>query len=417
MRGEIKIRLLNITLRALAMGSRLVLIFALASFLEPGELGLFGLILATVSFGVLIIGGDYYTYAHRELLARPLEKWSFVIQHQIKAQTFLYMALLPILLAIFIFELIEWKYIFWFYILLILEHISQEMNRLLTAMHRQLMASYVLFIRAGSWVLILIPSMYFFEELRNLNSIFIAWSIGSFLSIVLGFFVIKSSLLVWEKNNFDYKWLKKGFKTGALFFIATICFKGIVTFDRYAVEYLENIEMLGVYVFYASIVMGSYAILEPAIFSFLYPRMLESYQKGNILKYSKIFKELVISTLLVTILLAVFAWFIVPWLISLINKPIYLDYLEGLWILIMAGFFYSISFIPHYGLYSMKADRWIVSSHVSSLMIFFISLFFVQLNNGIETVSMALLSAFIWMAIFKTTGYLLNSINIKKVKI
>ncbi len=86
MRKELGTRLLNVALRGLSMGSRFLLIFALAKLLSPTELGLFGLMMATVSISVLIIGVDYYTYTQRELLARPVEQWSFVIQHQIKSK-------------------------------------------------------------------------------------------------------------------------------------------------------------------------------------------------------------------------------------------------------------------------------------------------------------------------------------------
>ena len=107
---------------------------------------------------------------------------------------------------------------------------------------------------------------------------YVAWLIGSALAIIVGGLAIKQLLPVWNKVPTDYNWLKKGFKVGGLFLLSTICFKALFTFDRYAVEALSSIDTLGVYVFYIVIVMGLYNFLEPAIFSFLYPRMLQSYQ-------------------------------------------------------------------------------------------------------------------------------------------
>lgn len=411
MKKELITRLLNIALRGLSMGSRLILIVALAKYLTPAEVSLFGLMLATVSFSVLIVGADYYTYSQRELLARPKEEWSFVIQHQMKAQFLLYAALLPLQLVFFVFGLMDWKYALWFFALLLLEHVAVEINRLLVAMHRQLAASVILFIKMGSWVLVVIPLMFFYEEYRNLEYIYTAWLIGSALAIFMGFYQIKKTLPVWEKVEIDYSWLKKGFKVGGLFLLATICFKGLLTFDRYAVEALSSLEILGVYVFYITIVMGAYNFLDPAVFSFLYPRMLQSYQMKQKEKYIRTFKELLVSTVLISMFLAAIIWFVTPWLIEWINKPIYLTYLNSLGLLIVAGFVYALSHIPHYALYAMKLDKWIVASHITALIIFFISLSLFGLSNGIKTVALALIIAFSWMGILKSIGYILNKRN------
>ena len=116
------------------MVSRLILLFSIAKLLSPEELGLFGLMIATVLFSVIIIGADYYTYSQRELLSRPIEEWSTVVHNQIKAQVTLYLVLLPAQVFIFVFGFLDWKYMQWFFILLILEHLAQEINRLLISM-------------------------------------------------------------------------------------------------------------------------------------------------------------------------------------------------------------------------------------------------------------------------------------------
>lgn len=405
MNNELIKRFLNIALRGLSMGSKLILLFGIAKLLSPAEVGLFGLMLATVTFSALVIGADYYTYTQRELLARPAESWSFVIQHQIKAQILLYCILLPVQLFIFFTGLLEWKYATWFFALLLLEHIAQEIYRMLVAMHKQLMASWVLFIRMGSWVLVIVPLMFMNEQYRSIDSLYIAWLMGCAIAIVVGSNEIRKALPVWEKVEIDYSWLRKGFKIGGLFLLATLCFRGLLTFDRYAIEILGSIEMLGVYVFYIGIVMGAYNFLEPAVFSFLYPRMLQSYQMQEKEKYQKTFNELIYSTVILSVLLAAVIWFVAPILAKWIDKPIYSSYLSDLDIIIAAGFFSALSYIPHYALYVMKGDRWIVAAHISSMVIFFLSLSLLPLQNSIQTVAFALMLAFSWMTLIKTIGY------------
>lgn len=388
------------------MGSRLLLIFALAKLLQPAELGLFGLMLATVSFSVLVVGADYYTYSHRELLARPPEQWSFVIQHQIKAQIILYCLLLPALLFIFLFGFLEWQYALWFFVLLIAEHISQEINRLLVVMNKQLIASWVLFIRLGSWVFVIVPMMYFLPEMRKLPVLYMAWLFGSLVAILFGIFVIRRALPTWDKNIIDLKWLRKGFKVGGAFLLATLCYKGLFTFDRYAVEAISSTEVLGVYVFYIGLVVGAFAFLDPAVFSFIYPRMLQSYQMQDKEKYQKAYKELIISTVSISSLLSIVIWTVAPYIIDWIDKPIYIEYLDSFKILIAVGFIFALGHIPHYALYAMRGDRWIILAHISSLMIFFFIIWVFQSENGIHTVGIALLAAFSWMFLIKMMGYI-----------
>jgi hypothetical protein len=209
-RKEISTRLLNIALRGLSMGSKFVLIFGIAKLLEPSEVGLFGLMLATVTFSVVVIGADYYTYAQRELLAREPEHWSFVIQHQVKAQLMLYCVLLPVQFLIFAMGLLAWEYAAWFFALLVLEHTAQEINRMLVAMHKQLLAS---------WVLVVLPLMFFDDKFRNIEVLYLAWLVGCSLAIVVEIVAIKKILPKWETVETDYVWLKKGFKIGGLFIL------------------------------------------------------------------------------------------------------------------------------------------------------------------------------------------------------
>jgi len=299
----------------------------------------------------------------------------------------------------------DWQYIWWFFALLLVEHIAQEMNRLLVAMHKQLIASLVLFIRMGSWVVIVVPLMYISPQHRNLDTLYTAWLTGSLVATLLGFIVIKHVVPNWSWGNTDYRWLIKGYKVGAIFLIATICFKGLLTFDRYAVEAISSTEVLGVYVFYIGIVMGVYSFLDPAVFSFLYPKMLQSYQLNDRQTYLKLFKELVISTIVISALLALGVWLIMPHIIDWVDKPLYAEYLDDLPILIMAGFIYAVGFIPHYALYAMRGDKWIVVAHISALIVFVIVLLSDKLDNGIHNVAVALLLAFCWIGLVKMIGY------------
>ncbi len=416
MKNEFMMRTLNVSLRGLSMGCRFILIIVIAKLLEPSQVGAFGLMLATISFSVLIIGADYYTYTQRELLARKADQWYFVIQQQIKAQLILYIFLLPVQLLFFFFGFMDWQNSIWFFCILLTEHISQEINRLLIAMHKQLLASLILFIRAGSWIIIIIPLMYSSPQYRNLDTIYTAWLIGSLFALIIGAILIKQNLTIWKPVKTDFVWIKKGFRVGGKFLIATLCLKAIMTFDRYLVEYASSTEFLGIYVFYISIVMGVFGILDPAIFSFLYPRMLQSYQHGDKINYQKHFKELALSTFASSLILGIVIWVLVPYVIIWIGKPLYSSHLDYLLIFITAGFIYTTSYIPHYALYAKKEDKWIIYSHISAIIVFFICFRLVHFENSIKNVSISLVFTFLWILMTKTIGLLLTNKDCPQLK-
>ncbi len=398
------------------MLSRFILMFVLAKLLSPTELGLFGLMLASISFCVLLVGADFYTYSQRELLALVPEKWSYVVQQQIYAQLILYLIFSLPLVLIFFFDLLNWQYAMWFFLLLLIEHISQEMIRLLIAMQKQVVASIVLFFRMGFWVIFALPLMAINSELNNLDTIFISWFLGGVISIIIGTFYITKAIPIWVKVSMDINWIKKGFKVGGLFLLATLCFRGLLTFDRYAVEYLANPEMVGVYFFYIGIILGTYNFLEPAVFSFLYPRMLQAHHSLDIKKFNKVLLELKISTVLISVVLGITIYVLTPIAINWVGKAVYEQYLPHLYIFILIGLVYAIGHIPHYALYAMKGDKWIIIAHVSSLLIFFVAILGLNSLDPIKSVSIALLISLLWIGFVKTSGYYFYRQNFNKLR-
>lgn len=398
-------RMANMTLRGLALVSRFALIIFLARLLTPADVGAYGLFLATVSFSVLVIGGDYYTYTQRELLSRPRAEWSFVLQHQGLGTALLYLLLLPPQLLFFWFDLLPAQWLAWFLSILLVEHVAQEINRLLVAMQRPLMASWVLFIRLGLWVWPLLTLMWFVPDTRTLETIFLAWLIGSTLAVMLGAVIIWKDVAPWRRWPLDRRWITRGFKIGFVFLTATMSFKALQTFDRYIVADLVGPELLGVYVLYTGIAMAVIGFLDPAVFSFLYPRLIRAYREGKMLEYQSILKELAWSATLLATLMAIIAAALAPLILAWTGKAIYQEHLDLLWLLLSMVVIYAIGMIPHYGLYAKGSDRSIMIAHISSLLVFVVVVWLTARIAPLEAAAYGLLAAFTWMGLFKYWRY------------
>ncbi|HIC77736.1 MAG TPA: hypothetical protein EYP02_01010, partial [Sulfurovum sp.] len=166
------------------MLSKFLLIVYLAKLLPTADLGIYGLLVASIGFAVLFLGFDYYTYSNRELLSVSKDEWSSVIVNQIYAYLPLYVIFIPIAFLLYFYDVLPNGYFIWFLLLLLLEHISIEQNRLLNTMQKQLSASFVLFFRSGLWVLFVMPLIIYIEQFRTLEVILNAWLLGVLFSVV-----------------------------------------------------------------------------------------------------------------------------------------------------------------------------------------------------------------------------------------
>src|SRR5690606_36382753 len=123
-------RLVSVSLRGGTLVCKFLLIFFLAKFLPPEEVGVFGLVAATIGYSFFVVGFEFYTYSGRELLGLSRDGWLPVIRDQWVLFAVGYVFILPVLTFIFGVYLSSWKYVGWFLLLLLFEHTAQELNRL-----------------------------------------------------------------------------------------------------------------------------------------------------------------------------------------------------------------------------------------------------------------------------------------------
>lgn len=95
------IQLLNLGLRAVTLAVKFAFILALAVFLPPEEVGLYGLITVTVSYSIYFVGFEFYTFSTRDLVARPRSEWSRLLSNQLVFFGLMYVVVLPAFSIVF----------------------------------------------------------------------------------------------------------------------------------------------------------------------------------------------------------------------------------------------------------------------------------------------------------------------------
>jgi O-antigen/teichoic acid export membrane protein len=386
-------RALSFGLRIAALGARFLLLFWLAFYLPPEDVGLYGLISATIGYSALFLGADFYLYANREFKQAPDTHKFPILRRSLWVYACIYLLVLPSLTLIFIGGLLPWNLVVLFYVILVLEHLGQEAYRLLVMMERVLLAGWVLFLRLGLWAIVFASLMFVSPMFRSIDMLLIAWCIGAFLSIC---FAIGPLLKLPRSPRLpspDRRWVIRGLQTALPFFIGTLCLRGMVTFDRYLIEMFTSREILGAYVFMAGMAATLPALLEAGVFAFLSPKLISAAKTGDTLEFQRISKRLLHETAAAACGFAVVSAVLLQLVETMLPNPVYTQNLIIFYLCLVAQLPLSLQMVYHFSLYARHRDRPIILSHISGVIIFITASFMIAQIWPLGAVPIALIAA------------------------
>jgi len=399
--------LANILLRGATLFGRFCFIFVAAKYLPLDELGSYSLIAVTVGYALYLVGLDFYTYSTRQVIGNPESIQANLILNQFRVYLLSFALASPVLLILFIYDFLHWQWAAYFYALLLTEHFSQEIFRLLVALGRPLRASVILFLRTAGWGYIV--SLLFFLDAspRTLETILQLWLVSSVLSLLAG--LLWLPFVPWTRlfeSLPDRRWVLQGMKVALPFLVSTLAIRAIFTLDRYAIETLDGIATVGVYTVYAGLAYAMFAFVDASVIQFSYPRLVESMNSGSQHTFPRLMTQFAVKILGSIAICAGGLIFTAHFILGSLGKPEYLLYLDDFWWIVAAYSLWLLSYIPHYGLYAMKKDRWIFAGHLLPLFVFIPGVFFLPIESGISRVAITLFFTFLLSLGIKTLGFL-----------
>jgi len=388
-------RLFNLSLRGGGMMGKFLLIFFLARILPPEEVGMYGLFTATVSYALFLLGVDFYTYSGRAMLQAEKNIWPAMLRDQVVVFICSYLVLFPLFGLIFIAELLPVKYTLIFYVLLTVEHLSQELNRLMVTIGKPLAAGVLMFIRSGAWCYALVGLHLSRIVKVDIQIVQWLWVGADALVVISGVWMLRKlpwSEMTWSIN---WTWIYQGLKVAALFLMGTLALRGLFTLDRYFVEMFSGRELLGVYTLYTGICFSLIGFVDAAVFSFRYPALVSLYKSGKEAAFLSARRTFGRHTIFAVTVLVLFAGLLIVPVLEWIGKPIYLQHLFVFFVLLLASTFFIIGQIPQFILYAMGHDRSIVYAHVLGFITFSVLSLLLAPTYGIKGVANALLIAIV----------------------
>ncbi|MDD1976831.1 lipopolysaccharide biosynthesis protein [Pseudomonas tussilaginis] len=397
--------LLNISLRASTLLGKFLLIFFLARFLAPGDLGLYGLFAATVGYALFAVGLDFYTYSTRELLKHERAVWGSYLKGHAVLCLLLYAMLFPVVIALFSAGWMPWSLLPWLLGLLVLEHLNQELGRILIAVGQPMNASIILFFRSGLWAVAITVLMFVNPQFRNLEGVFQAWALGASVGLCIGIWRLFCLDIGQWRNAIDWTWVRRGVTVAVPFVIATLALRGLSTLDRYWFQALVDLETLGAYVLFGGISSALLSFLDAGVFAFIYPALIKSYQMQDRAAFISGMRKLFFQTVVLSLGFVLCALIVINPLLTWLGKPLYITQLYLFPWILAAAVLYALGMIPHYALYAQSQDKSIIRSHIISLAIFILTTAALAPWFGGLAVPVGLCIAFLFILCWKTWAF------------
>ncbi|MCA0978735.1 hypothetical protein LCM19_10200 [Qipengyuania flava] len=397
---------LNVAIRTGTLGTRFALVFILAKYLDAAAIGLYGLFTAAIGYALLCFGLDLYVFTTREIVLVERSLQGRLLKSQAALVGLVYLVLSPAALFVLPQVGLPRELLWWFLPILVLEHLNQEIFRLLIIFSKQITASLLLFVRQGSWAIAAAASMALSEDARSLHFVMSAWGGAGALAAIAGLWTLRGMRLGGWRESVDWPWIRKGIRVSGVFLVATLCIKAIQTIDRFWLKDLANIEVVGAYVLFFGVASTLRVFLDGAVFSFRYPELITLFGEKKFEEMHLKVQSMAMITAGACGLFAVASSLALPMLLQWIGHEIYSVQI-GLYYWILAAIIvYSLAMVPHYGLYAMGRDKPIIASHVAGLVVFIIgTLAFTHVSRAYAVPMGVLLGMFV-VLIWKSGAYL-----------
>jgi O-antigen/teichoic acid export membrane protein len=293
----------------------------------------------------------------------------------------------------------------WFFPILLLEYINQELFRLLTVSSRQFTASIILLVRQGSWAVAVVLIMAFMPSSRELGLLMALWTCAGLVAAGIGIFILLSTGIQGWGLPIDWQWVKNGIGVSAAFLTATFALRGFQTVDRYWLQALGGIEIVAAYVLFIGVAGTLLTLLDASVFAYTYPALIAHHQHEEHDEARKKMRNMFILTALGCAAFSLVSCTLMPWLVEWTVNPVYRNALPLYPWILSATVLNALGMVPHYGLYACGRDRPIIRSHIAALPAFALSVWLLSGRYNVLAVPIGLNISFALILLWKTAAY------------
>lgn len=381
-----------------------MLLLAMARYLTPSEVGLFGLVAGSLATFVLLIGLEFYAFSNREAVTADADRRVVLMRSQARFHVLSYGLLLPAASILFVLGLVPWHVAPWWYLLLVAEHMTTELYRLQVALHQPLAANVTWFLKSSAWALGAAALLTLNSDARHIHVVWVAWLAGLAVAAVAAWFVTFRHL-PWagtNRHSVDRAWIRRGLSGMLPLFVSSLALKVLENADRFALDAHLPRALVGVYVFYWGLASAIQALMYSGIVMFSMPALVrsagEDHAATRAIK-SQMSRNAVLGALILSMAAVVCLRPILPFAVS---DPIYIEHFPVFIGLLLFNVIVVSSWAPHYYLYAYRQDRSILYGTLASIAVTLPGLAFLVPRHGMVGALVATVLGATAMLIAKT---------------
>jgi O-antigen/teichoic acid export membrane protein len=363
----LKNRVYSLILRIFSLFAKFLIVFYLAKFFNLEQVGIYNLFYTSINVGIFLLGLDFYCYSNRRLITDKNKEFE-TLTDQFIFYIFIFIISIPLFWTLFLLKVIPYKFIFYFYLILLFEHFSQELYRIFIILKKVTVANIIFFIRNGLWIYIAIVLFSGFLS-PNLTNLFLLWLSFVIISVILGFIMLHNTIKFKYEYKFSLNRIIYGIKISFPFFLSTIALKILEFLDRYLIKVFHGNEDVGIYTLYYSITSIINIFVFTSVISFLYPKLIIAYQKG----LKKLFRRILKKLLFQTTIFSFCSIILVLIGLLLMNHLLKFELSNVIMLMVVIQIFnfilLNISLVFHYQLYATNNDQFILKSTISASVV------------------------------------------------
>lgn len=347
-------------LRGTVLISKFLFTVYLARVLTNEEFGLWFLVVSGVSYGVFLIGAEIYNITLRDYVHKKISSDTDGLSKQWLTFVVIYWIILFLASCFdFLQSDLPSRFVLICALLLVLEHSTQEIQRISIYKNNQIHANILLFIKSAGWMLP--TALYATIQNTTISLTFIlqSWLCGSGLALIYGIAVYLKLFRAMRipAVRFDKGAIKYYTKILMPFWVLAFAIRTPVVLDRYLLELFSDRERLGIYGYYMTLGNGVQAMFDATILSNLIPLLLDNNINNCRLSMRKVIKQYLIYSLGFWILSLTGVFLAMPYIKMITNFPAS-DNSHMLFILIFLGqMIFSFAVLLQYGLYALRQDQ------------------------------------------------------------
>jgi len=401
------LRRLAVVLRVVSLALRSLLVFALAGFLDVADVGLYGLLTVTVAYAMYPLGFDFYTYSTRQMMRNDHARWPTFLTSQAALSSVLYLVILPLLLLLFASGQLPWSVAPWFYILIPLEHLGIELERVLIAASATLGASVSLFVRQGLMPLVLLGALAVTPAAGELGIVLSLWAGCDLVGVLIALVLVRRRLHGYGVGTVDWAWLRRGVRVSGLLLVGTLSLRALFTADRQILLALTDFEVVGGYTLFVSVGNGITGLISAGVHQFKYPELVRLAHQADVQQFVSVLQRMLVQTMLVALLGSFLAIVLLPSFLDYVGRESYGSHAWVLPWVLASTCLYNLSLVPHFVLYALDADRAIVAIAVLGLVVFVAVVAAMAATWPVEAVLVAVFGACLVLLLGKTVAALI----------